>query len=182
MAKCKCRKKCCTTKIASNLVSNMPNGCFDVCTNPICGSPSELSLYAPLIYDQIGINLCAEFPIGADISATYPTAVNATASVIDVSYEYGTGNVVITQIPGRPNCYSVTLSNLSVTFAVSLYDENCRLVATLYPTAMMKMSIQLLWSLKYLHLMEYLTIIMQRLHHSIVRHLIIQDLQRIITE
>ena len=47
---------------------------------------------------------------------------------------------------------------------------------------MMKMSIQLLWSLKYLHLMEYLTIIMQRLHHSIVRHLIIQDLQRIITE
>ena len=104
MAKCKCRKKCCTTKIASNLVSNMPNGCFDVCTNPICGSPSELSLYAPLIYDQIGINLCAEFPIGADISATYPTAVNATASVIDVSYEYGTGNVVITQIPGRPNC------------------------------------------------------------------------------
>ena len=91
MAKCKCRKKCCTTKIASNLVSNMPNGCFDVCTNPICGSPSELSLYAPLIYDQIGINLCAEFPIGADISATYPTAVNATASVIDVSYEYGTG-------------------------------------------------------------------------------------------
>lgn len=135
MAKCKCRKKCCTTKIASNLVSNMPNGCFDVCTNPICGSPSELSLYAPLIYDQIGINLCAEFPIGADISATYPTAVNATASVIDVSYEYGTGNVVITQIPGRPNCYSVTLSNLSVTFAVSLYDENCRLVATLYPTA-----------------------------------------------
>ena len=135
MAKCKCRKKCCTTKIASNLVSNMPNGCFDVCTNPICGSPSELSLYAPLIYDQIGINLCAEFPIGADISATYPTAVNATASVIDVSYEYGTANVVITQIPGRPNCYSVTLSNLSVTFAVSLYDENCRLVATLYPTA-----------------------------------------------
>ena len=119
MAKCKCRKKCCTTKIASNLVSNMPNGCFDVCTNPICGSPSELSLYAPLIYDQIGINLCAEFPIGADISATYPTAVNATASVIDVSYEYGTGNVVITQIPGRPNCYSVTLSNLSVTFAFS---------------------------------------------------------------
>ena len=51
MGKCKCRKKCCTTKIASNLVSNMPNGCFDVCTNPICGSPSELSLYAPLIYD-----------------------------------------------------------------------------------------------------------------------------------
>lgn len=135
MARCKCKKNGCCTRIVSNVVSNMPNGCFDVCKNPICGSPDELSLYAPLIYDQIGINLCAAFPVGVDISAVYPAATNATASIIDVSYSYGNNNVVINQIPGRPNCYSVTLSNLSVTFAVSLYDENCRLIATIYPTA-----------------------------------------------
>ena len=41
---------------------------------------------------------------------------------------------MINQIPGRPNCYSVKLSNLQVTFALNLYDENCRLVATIYPT------------------------------------------------
>lgn len=135
MARCKCKKGGCCTKIVSDVVSNMPNGCFDVCTNPICGSPGELSLFAPLIYDQIGINLCATFPVGVDISAEYPTVTNATASVIDISYDYGTDNVVITQIPGRPNCYSVKLSNLTVTFAINLYDENCRLIATEYPTA-----------------------------------------------
>ena len=135
MARCKCKKGGCCTKIVSDVVSNMPNGCFDVCTNPICGSPGELSLFAPLIYDQIGINLCATFPVGVDISAEYPTVTNATASVIDISYDYGTDNVVITQIPGRPNCYSVKLSNLTVTFAINVYDENCRLIATEYPTA-----------------------------------------------
>ena len=55
MAKCKC-SKCGSTRIVSNIVQNMPNGCFDVCTNPICGSPDELSILAPLIYDEIGIN------------------------------------------------------------------------------------------------------------------------------
>ncbi len=137
MARCKCKKNGCGTRIVSDVVSGMPNGCFDVCTNPICGSPSELSLYAPLIYDQIGINLCATFGTGVDISTAYPTVTNATASVIDVAYEYGNGDgdVIINQIPGRPNCYSVTLSNLTVTFAMNLFDENCRLVTTIYPTA-----------------------------------------------
>ena len=45
MAKCKC-SKCGSTRIVSNIVQNMPNGCFDVCTNPICGSPDELSILA----------------------------------------------------------------------------------------------------------------------------------------
>ena len=49
MAKCKC-SKCGSTRIVSNIVQNMPNGCFDVCTTPICGSPDELSILAPLIY------------------------------------------------------------------------------------------------------------------------------------
>lgn len=66
MARCKFKKSGCCTKIVSDIVSNMPNGCFDVCTNPICGSPSELSLFAPLIYDQIGINLCAVAAAGVD--------------------------------------------------------------------------------------------------------------------
>ena len=100
MARCKFKKSGCCTKIVSDIVSNMPNGCFDVCTNPICGSPSELSLFAPLIYDQIGINLCAVAAAGVDISANYPTVTNAAASVVEISYQYGAGNVVINQIPG----------------------------------------------------------------------------------
>ena len=134
MAKCKC-SKCGSTRIVSNIVQNMPNGCFDVCTNPICGSPDELSILAPLIYDEIGINLCTTFAVGTDISTTYPTATNASVSVIDITYTYGDENVEITQIAGRPNCYSVKLTNLTVTFAVTLYDESCRALATLTPTA-----------------------------------------------
>ena len=134
MAKCKC-SKCGSTRIVSNIVQNMPNGCFDVCTNPICGSPDELSILAPLIYDEIGINLCTTFAVGTDISTTYPTATNASVSVIDIAYTYGDENVEITQIAGRPNCYSVKLANLTVTFAITLYDESCRALATLTPTA-----------------------------------------------
>ena len=95
MAKCKC-SKCGSTRIVSNIVQNMPNGCFDVCTNPICGSPDELSILAPLIYDEIGINLCTTFAVGTDISTTYPTATNASVSVIDITYTYGDENVEIT--------------------------------------------------------------------------------------
>ncbi|MCM1089923.1 MAG: hypothetical protein NC092_12255 [Butyrivibrio sp.] len=136
MAKCKSGKCGCKARVVSNVVQNMQgNSCIDVCANPICESPKVLSLMAPLIYDEIGINLCTSFALGTDISTTYPTATSATARVLNTSYTYGDGNVVIETITGRPNCYVVTLSNLSVEFAVNLYDENCRLLTTLYPTA-----------------------------------------------
>lgn len=139
MAKCK-SCKCGCNKIVSEVVKNMPPGimeasCYDVCTNPICGSPRELSLMAPLIYDEIGINLCTTIPLGTDISTTYPTATSASVSVINTTYSYGTENVEITQIPGRPNCYSVTLRNITVNFAVTLFDDNCNPLATLTPSA-----------------------------------------------
>lgn len=131
----KCKKCGCGTRISSHGVQNMNTGCIDVCVTPICADPSVLSIMAPLIYDEIGINLCTTFPLGTDIITTYPTAVNATAQVIDITYDYGDGNVTIENIPSRPNCYLVTLSNLSVTFAINLYDSACRLLGTIYPTA-----------------------------------------------
>lgn len=139
MAKCKSGKCGCRARIVSNMVQSMQGDsnacCLDVCANPICGSPTMLSLMAPVIYDEIGINLCASFPLGTDIATAYPTAVSATAKVINIAYTSGDGGVTLEAIAGRPNCYVVTLSNLTVTFAVSLYDENCRLVGTIYPTA-----------------------------------------------
>lgn len=136
MAKCKSGKCNSRARIVSNAVKNM-NGtqCFDICTNPICGSPDNLSIFAPLIYDEIGINLCTTFELGVDIPTEYPTATSATAQVVDVAYTYGEGGVTIEQIQGRPNCYSVTLTNLSVNFAVNLYDEACRLLDTVFATA-----------------------------------------------
>ncbi|MCM1185793.1 MAG: hypothetical protein NC251_05795 [Lachnoclostridium sp.] len=147
MAKCKSGKCGCRARIVSNMVQNLQNNgsnncscnsdscCLDVCVNPICGTPTLLSIMAPVIYDEIGINLCASFALGTDIATTYPTAVSAAAKVINISYTDGDGGVSIEAIAGRPNCYVVTLAGLTVTFAVSLYDENCRLVGTVYPTA-----------------------------------------------
>lgn len=139
MAKCKCATK---PRIVSSVVQSMNNNgsdtcgkCQDVCSNPICGEPNKLSIFAPLIYDEIGINLCTTFDLGVDIATTYPTVTNATVQVLDVTYTYGAGNVQIEAITGRANCYLVTLSNLTVTFAIRLYDAACRLVETIFPTA-----------------------------------------------
>jgi len=139
--------KCgCGTRIVSNVVQRMngnrENGtsgrtgeCMDVCGNPVIGDPDYLSIFAPVIYDEIGINLCTTFDLGVDIPTAYPTAVSATTKVLNITYTYGTDNVLIDSIAGRPNCYVVTLSNLTVQFAVSIYDAGCRLLDVIYPTA-----------------------------------------------
>ncbi len=104
--------------------------CYDVCSNPKCGDPKLLSLLVPVIYDEIGINLCRSIPLGETVATDYPTAVCATAEVIDIAIPAGTPtSVAIVPITGRPNCYTVTLTNLTVTFAVKLYDPNNRLLA-----------------------------------------------------
>lgn len=135
MSKCKCKSN---ARIVSDVVSGLGGSmcpCTDVCTSPICADPCVLGIMAPLIYDEIGINLCTTFPLGTAIPTTYPTASSATARVISAAYTYGTGNVTIEPIAGRGNCYEITLSNITVTFAIDLYDASCRLITTLYPTA-----------------------------------------------
>ena len=134
MSKCKCKSN---TRIVSNVVSGLDGckPCTDVCTSPICGDPCLLGMMTPLIYDEIGVNLCTEFALGATIPTTYPTVTSATARVINATYTYGDGNVTLEPIAGRSNCYEITLSNITVTFAIELYDSNCRLVTTLFPTA-----------------------------------------------
>lgn len=135
MAKCRCKMK---PRIVSSVVRSMGMDgckCRDVCANPICGEPDKLSIFAPLIYDEIGINLCATFDLNADISTNYPTARTATIKVINATYDYGPDDVQVESIKGRPNCYVVTLSDITIQFAMNLYDDACRLVGTIYPTA-----------------------------------------------
>lgn len=134
MAKCKCGSR---PRIVSNVCKSMNHGkcCKDVCENPITGEPDMLGIFAPIIYDEIGVNLCASFEVTGNIATLFPTATNASIQVIDATYTYGAGNVEISNLTGRKNCYLVTLSNIELTFALSLYDASCRLVGTLYPTA-----------------------------------------------
>jgi hypothetical protein len=73
--------------------------------------------------------------LGVDIPTIYPTADSISVQIIDISYDYGEGGVVITQLPGRINCYSITLTNLLVEFVVGIYDSNCRLLDTMQTSA-----------------------------------------------
>lgn len=136
MATCKCKTK---PRIVSHVVQSINKsdqcGCLDVCANPIVADPRLLGIMAPLIYDEIGINLCTTFDLGTDISTTYPTATNASISVIGATYTYGDGNVQIESLVGRPYCYLVTLANITIQFAVTLYDAACRQLGIIYPTA-----------------------------------------------
>jgi len=132
MAKCKCSNR---SRIVSNTVQRLYAGCTDVCVNPVCGDPSVLSLFAPLIYDEIGINLCSTFDLGVDIATEYPTVTSASIKVIDATYTLGEGGVEVEALSGRPNCYVVTLSEITVSFAMDLFDPAGRLVDTIFPTA-----------------------------------------------
>lgn len=106
------------------------NSCYDVCVEPQCGTPEYLTVLTPVVYDEIGINVCRSFTLPEDLLNCYPTAAYASAEVIDIVDERCADNVAIAPISSRPNCYEVTLTNLSVTFAVRLYDCCKRLLTT----------------------------------------------------
>ncbi|MBR3834522.1 MAG: hypothetical protein IKJ73_09390 [Lachnospiraceae bacterium] len=124
---------CCNKTIVSDLINNGMSGheCVDVCINPQCGEPQFLTVLAPVVYDQLGINICRTFDLPDTIPTTYPTAVYASAEVIDIAFlTTGDSTVTVEPITSRPNCYEITLTNLSVTFAIKLYDCCKRLLGT----------------------------------------------------
>lgn len=135
MAKCKCGSRARIVSDVCQCMNRNGTGCIDVCATPIIGDPNLLGVMAPLIYDEIGINLCTSVDLGENVQTAYPTATSARVSVVDLNYDYGEGNVEIEAIVNRPNCSLITLSNLTVQFAVNLYDCCCRLLGTLFPTA-----------------------------------------------
>lgn len=129
--KCRCKN----SRLVSNGALNSVE-CMDVCTTPLCGNPSMLSVLAPVIYDEIGINLCATFDLGVDVLATYPTADRVALTVRNIGMTFGEpGAVTIESIAGRPNCYLVTLGDLAVDFIARIYDSANRLLGTIPVTA-----------------------------------------------
>lgn len=131
--KCKCPSK---KRFVSHGICNH-EGCLDVCTTPLCGTPDQLTLLAPVVYDEIGINLCRNVPLtdAADIITTN-NIVAASIQIVNIDFNAGAADTTeITQISGRPNCYLVNLTNLSITFAVTLYNRARQIAATLTETA-----------------------------------------------
>ncbi|MBQ4563772.1 MAG: hypothetical protein IJA58_04750 [Lachnospiraceae bacterium] len=127
--RCRCVVKKTGNPINSTHLSDFGQ-CTDVCATPICADPSELTLMAPVIYDQLGINLCSAVTVPGLDALT--TAASASVQVIDITLG---ADSEITQISGRTNCYQLTLSELTVTFAIRIYDSTGRLLSTLPATA-----------------------------------------------
>lgn len=127
-------KSCgCNKRIMSNAVrACMANdtSCYDVCVEPQCGTPEYLTVLTPVVYDEIGINVCRSFTLPDGLLSGFPTTAYASAEIIDIAPAGYGDTVTIEPINSRPNCYEVTLTNLSVTFAVKLYDCCKRLLTT----------------------------------------------------
>ncbi len=129
MSKC-----CCNKRVISNAVINGcgDGNCIDVCSNPQCGDPEFLTVLAPVVYDEIGINICRTITVPEGVLADFPTATHATVEVIDIAFTVNAeDSVTINPITARANCYEIELTNLSVTFALRLYDCCDRLLGTL---------------------------------------------------
>lgn len=120
---CNC-KKCCRK--------------IDVCNKEICGRPEFLSIYAPVIYDEIGVNVCRPVKIPEIVLEENPTVERVRVDVIDISLTKKTcdskKDVECCKMPpnhytetkvmctNKPNCSKVTLTNVYVTYDVKLYD------------------------------------------------------------
>lgn len=100
--------------------------CVDICTSPLCGDPNLLAVYAPLVYDEIGINLCQTLTIDDPAFSTYTTAEKAFVQILDISFADST----ITSINGRPNCTEVTLQSIGVTMLIQLYNCSGQLLGS----------------------------------------------------
>lgn len=133
------------------------NGCkkeCDVCIKPACGEPKELSVFAPVIYDEVGINLCRNITIPANVLSLYPTTSYVQLLVANIKIYSGIGYLTgeeetieytqeeldemgnpptfstVSTIPGRANCLRVKLTNLRVVFKVRLFDSCKKYIAT----------------------------------------------------
>lgn len=63
----------------------------DVCVSPGCGEPENLSIYSPIIYDEVGINLCRTITIPENILTLYPTTTYVQLLVADIKIYSGKG-------------------------------------------------------------------------------------------
>ena len=122
-AKC----KCCSKRYVSCGIDRK-GSCLDVCTDPICGEPDCLTVLAPVVYDELGINLCRNVPLETAV----PNIDRISVQVMDIAFGPGTEGCEpgAAPIPGRPNCCLVTLTDLQVTFFVTLYDCTGKILDT----------------------------------------------------
>lgn len=103
----------------------------DACVCPPLGEPELLTIVAPAVFDECGINLCKVVSIPNCVLANYPSLAAIDVEIIDIDFKVGCPEgSEVNFIPRRHNCIRVTLSNICVRFAVKLLDPECRILDT----------------------------------------------------
>lgn len=122
----------------------------DACFCPPIGEPKLLTLLAPVIFDECGINLCrvvditkleevdpckpccdsTDFIFGGITKRDLIRAETVQLQVADIDFNFaypgGCRRSEIEPSKDRPNCSRITLRDIDVTFAVKILDLRCR--------------------------------------------------------
>lgn len=110
------------------------NPAEDACVCPPLGEPKLLTIVAPVVFDECGINLCRVVDnldkIFDDLDFERDNVAGIELRVIDIDFNFGKENgSKVETLVRRPNCVRVTLSQIDVTFAAKVIDQNCRVIA-----------------------------------------------------
>ncbi len=94
----------------------------DVCVNPPTGHPKSLTLLAPIVFDECGINLCKviQRPVFCN-----PDISSIQIRVVDIDWNLGRTDHSsrIETLRSRPHCSRITLSGIHLKLAVTLLDR-----------------------------------------------------------
>lgn len=118
-------KDCCCnppTSSCCSCKSHAADDCKDICMNPPIGQPKSLTLLAPVVFDECGINLCKV--VQRNVLCN-PEIDCISLRVVDIDFNMGRGDHVshIETLRSRPNCSRITLSGIRVKLAVTLLDR-----------------------------------------------------------
>ncbi|NLK21091.1 MAG: hypothetical protein GX308_03160 [Epulopiscium sp.] len=98
---------------------------------PPLGEPRLLTVAAPVVFDECGINICRVvdnledlFP---DVNFEGVSGIELRVIDIDFNFDEEDGSSV-TPLARRPNCARVFLTEIDVTFEAKLIGNNCQII------------------------------------------------------
>lgn len=103
------------------------NPANDACICPPLGEPENLTIVAPVVFDEAGINLCKVVEL--------PEAIRDQRNleaielrVVDIDFNIHPGGSSVQTLIRRPNCVRIHLTEITVKFSARLLDANCRVI------------------------------------------------------
>ena len=94
----------------------------DICVNPPVGQPKCLTMLAPVVFDECGINLCKVVQRNVFCN---PEIDSIRLHVVDIDWNMGRGDHTshVETLRSRPSCSRITLSGIQVKLAVTTLDR-----------------------------------------------------------